>query len=64
MSGKRNVSVCRGHDLANALYTANHIVVEEKNDAGNCVIPYSATIRPSIENIKSYFFDTSCSTKC
>ncbi len=26
MSGKRNVSVCRGHDLANALYSASNLL--------------------------------------
>ncbi len=27
MSGKRNVSVCRGHELANALYNIYHIYI-------------------------------------
>ncbi len=28
MSGKRNVSVCRGHGLASALYMSDHILLE------------------------------------
>ncbi len=27
MSGKRNVSVCRGHELANALYSDNEFLI-------------------------------------
>ncbi len=33
MSGKRNVSVCRGHELANALYIGN-IEAPKTNDNG------------------------------
>ncbi len=29
MSGKRNVSVCRGHELANALYTLTERIIHK-----------------------------------
>ncbi len=31
MSGKRNVSVCRGHELANALYMVWRLYIIDKN---------------------------------
>ncbi len=46
MSGKRNVSVCRGHELANALYVGyNSAIVVTKNELQELYSGYPEVIQ-------------------
>ncbi len=53
MSGKRNVSVCRGHELANALYIGAESVTTIRRERVVIVVCTAGAFIGCVDNVKS-----------